>query len=62
MDCRFETPQRDLIRVTHGDLVRFIPVDPGNADYRQLIEGRPGDPEAGIEAIPPAMVIDHFTE
>lgn len=62
MNYRFESPEHDLIRVTDGHVIRFVPTDTANSEYRKLSEGVPADEGQGSSAIPPVIITDPYLE
>ncbi|QNL18473.1 hypothetical protein HXX25_03445 [Hyphobacterium sp. CCMP332] len=62
MEFRFESAARDVVRVTDGSDIRFIPASTDNAEYRLLCDGRPADPVSGLPAIEPVIILEPLSE
>jgi len=62
MEYRFESSARNVVRVTDGTEIRFIPTSSNNAEYRLLCEGKPADESAGLQAIAPVTILNPISE
>jgi hypothetical protein len=62
MEFRFETTARDVVRVTDGSDIRFIPASADNAEFRLLCDGCPADPALGLPRIEPVIILEPLSE
>jgi len=62
VDYCYENLEHNLIRLTDGDIVRFVPVDTANSEYRKLSEGLPAEEGQSGFSIPPAIITDPYLE
>lgn len=37
-ECRYTSPARNTVRCLIGEAVVFVPVDPGNCHWQQIVE------------------------
>ncbi|WP_394692154.1 hypothetical protein [Hyphobacterium sp.] len=62
MEYRFETAAREVVRVTNGSDIRFIPAAADNAEYQLLCAARPADAASGLPVIEPVVILEPLSQ
>ncbi len=62
MDYCYENAAHEIIRVTDGDVIRFIPVDAHNSEFQLLSAGSSHVDGQSNSVTPPSVIIDPFLE